>query len=196
MRTTSRNFGARQIARRDRRALPARTTRPRSIRAQATSATICWASTSSGCMSDVQRIEFAAAHAVEQRGAFDQVVARQREQPRPSACRRPQWPERPTRCRNVEIERGEAIWQTRSTSPMSMPSSSDAVATSARSSPRLRRCSAARRCSARQAAVMRRDRVLAEALAQVPRHALGHAPRVDEHQGGAVLARSAAARRA
>ena len=36
---------------------------------------------------------------------------------------------------------GEPIWQTSSTGPMSMPSSSDAVATSARSSPARRRCS-------------------------------------------------------
>ena len=42
---------------------------------------------------------------------------------------------------------GEPIWQTRSTSPMSMPSSSDAVATSTRSSPFFRRRSASRRSS-------------------------------------------------
>ena len=57
------------------------------------------------------------------------------------------WPERPTRCRKVAIERGEPSWQTRSTSPMSMPSSSDAVATSTFSSPRFRRCSASSRAS-------------------------------------------------
>ena len=45
------------------------------------------------------------------------------------------WFERPTRCRNVAMLRGEPIWQTSSTGPMSMPSSSDAVATSAFSSP-------------------------------------------------------------
>ena len=56
-------------------------------------------------------------------------------------------PDRPTRCRNAEIERGEPSWQTRSTSPMSMPSSSEAVATSALSLPCLSRCSASRRCS-------------------------------------------------
>ena len=39
-----------------------------------------------------------------------------------------------------------------------------------------------------QAAVMRGDRVLAEALAQVPRHALGQPPRVDEHQRRPVRA--------
>ncbi len=45
------------------------------------------------------------------------------------------WLERPTRCRKVAMLRGEPIWHTSSTGPMSMPSSSDAVATSARRSP-------------------------------------------------------------
>ena len=57
------------------------------------------------------------------------------------------WLARPARCRNVAIERGEPSWQTRSTSPMSMPSSSEAVATSTLSSPFLSRCSALRRSS-------------------------------------------------
>ena len=44
-------------------------------------------------------------------------------------------------------ERVEPTWQTRSTVPMSIPSSSEAVATSTRSSPALRRCSASSRRS-------------------------------------------------
>ena len=56
-------------------------------------------------------------------------------------------PERPTRCRKLAIERGEPSWQTRSTSPMSMPSSSEAVATRAFSPPCFSRCSASSRCS-------------------------------------------------
>ena len=47
----------------------------------ATSATICCASTSSGCSGMIEPVELAAAHAVEQRRAFDQLVAREREQP-------------------------------------------------------------------------------------------------------------------
>ena len=39
------------------------------------------------------------------------------------------------RCSATAIDRGEPIWQTRSTVPMSMPSSSDAVATTALSFP-------------------------------------------------------------
>ena len=57
------------------------------------------------------------------------------------------WLARPARCRKVAIERGEPSWQTSSTSPMSMPSSSEAVATSTFSSPFFRRCSAFRRSS-------------------------------------------------
>ena len=37
------------------------------------------------------------------------------EQPAFGDGRRTEWPERPTRCRNVAIDRGEPIWQTRST---------------------------------------------------------------------------------
>ena len=58
-----------------------------------------------------------------------------------------QWPARPIRCTAVERERGEPSWQTRSTAPMSMPSSSEAVATMARTSPARRRRSASRRTS-------------------------------------------------
>ena len=59
----------------------------------------------------------------------------------PTAC-----PERPTRCTNAEMERGEPSWQTRSTSPISIPSSSEAVATSALSFPDFNLCSARSRC--------------------------------------------------
>ena len=56
-----------------------------------------------------------------------------------------QWPARPTRCMATATARVVAIWQTRSTSPMSMPSSSEAVAMRILISPFLRRCSASRR---------------------------------------------------
>ena len=51
------------------------------------------------------------------------------------------WFDRPTRWRNVAMLRGEPTWHTSSTGPMSMPSSSDAVATRARRSPARRRLS-------------------------------------------------------
>ena len=91
------------------------------------------------------------------------------------------------RCSATAMERGEPIWQTRSTVPMSMPSSSEAVATTARSSPFFSRRFGVQAQRAREAAVVRQDGVLAQALAQVVRHALGQAARVDEDQGGAVL---------
>ena len=53
--------------------------------------------------------------------------------------------------------RGEPSWQTSSTSPMSMPSSSEAVATMALSLPALSRCSASKPLLLREAAVMGRD---------------------------------------
>src|SRR5205085_1111524 len=39
------------------------------------------------------------------------------------------WPARPMRCRPRETDLGDSTWRTRSTAPMSMPSSSDEVAT-------------------------------------------------------------------
>ena len=71
---------------------------------------------------------------------------------------------------------------------MSMPSSSELVATSALSSPDFRRCSALQPVLARQAAVVRGDVLLAEPLGQVARDPLGDAALVDEDQRGAMLA--------
>ena len=76
----------------------------------------------------------------------------------------------------------------RSTVPTSMPSSSEAVATSARISPGLQALLDAQAAIPGQAAVVRADALLAQPLAQVVRHALGHAPGVDEDQRGAVRA--------
>ena len=53
----------------------------------------------------------------------------------PRGSRWREWLERPTRWRKVAMARGEPTWQTSSTGPMSIPSSSEAVATSARRSP-------------------------------------------------------------
>ena len=78
-----------------------------------------------------------AAHSI----SSSRVVAKSR----PFGCAPIQWPDRPTRCRQVVIARGEPIWHARSTVPTSMPSSSEAVATTTRVSPRLRRSSADRR---------------------------------------------------
>ena len=98
-----------------------------------------------------------------------------------------QWPERPTRCSATAMARGELIWTTRSTVPISIPSSSEAVATSTLTSPSFNfrlRCEAQ---FARQAAVMRGDVVFANPLAQLMRDPLRQPPGVDEDQRGAML---------
>ena len=60
----------------------------------------------------------------------------------------PTWcPARPIRCRPLATEGGASTWITRSTAPMSMPSSSDDVATTAGSRPVLSSSSICERCS-------------------------------------------------
>jgi hypothetical protein len=61
---------------------------------------------------------------------------------RPSA-----WPARPTRCKPAATVGGASIWMTRSTAPMSMPSSSELVATMHGRLPALSRSSMPRRWS-------------------------------------------------
>ncbi len=85
----------------------------------------------------------------------------------PWAWRRSAWPERPMRCRPVAIERGEPMRHTRSTAPTSMPSSSDAVATTSLRSPAFRRCSALSRRSRDRLPWCAATVLLAEPLAQV-----------------------------
>ena len=57
------------------------------------------------------------------------------------------WPARPMRCRPRLTAPGDSTWMTRSTAPMSMPSSRLAVATMPRSSPRFSSSSMTTRCS-------------------------------------------------
>ena len=105
----------------------------------------------------------------------------------PSACR--QWCGRIGRRAAAASRCGAAIRSGRRDrrEPMSMPSSSDAVATSALQRAVLQPRLGVEPLLLRQAAVVRGDRVVAEPLAQVPRDALGHPPRVDEHQRRPVL---------
>ena len=67
------------------------------------------------------------------------------------------------------MERVDPSWQTRSTEPMSMPSSSEAVATSALSSPRFQTIFRFKPQLGGEAAVVRHDFVLAEAVAELMR---------------------------
>ena len=91
--------------------------------------------------------------------------------------------------RATEIARDESSWQTRSTKPTSMPNCNDAVATSNLILPVFRRCSASRRSLRASDAVMRRNLVFAQSLSKMQCNALGQAPRVDEHERGAMLVR-------
>ncbi len=136
---------------------------------------------------DAQRVQFAAAHAVEQGRAFDQVVARLRKQPRlrraadgmPGTFGALQ--ETGDRTRRAELAHqihiadvqtqfqrcgGDEHLQLAGFEPL------------LGEQPRL----------ARQAAVVRRHCIVAEQFADMPRGAFGHAPGVDEHQRGAMRA--------
>ena len=67
----------------------------------------------------------------------------------------PTWcPARPTRCSPLATDGGDSTWMTRSTAPMSMPSSRLDVATTAGSRPALRSSSITARCSLRHRAVV------------------------------------------
>ena len=92
------------------------------------------------------------------------------------------------RWRKTAIERGEPSWQTSSTSPMSMPSSSDAVATTARSCPDCSLLLDAEPGALGERAVVRGDDALAEQRLEIVRHALAHAPRRHEDQRRLVRA--------
>ena len=84
--------------------------------------------------------------------------------------------------------RGEPIWQTSSTGPMSIPSSSDAVATSARRSPARRRVSTRCRRSFDRLPWCAATDVVAQPLAELMGEPLGEPTGVDEHERGVVLA--------
>ena len=82
--------------------------------------------------------------------------------------------------------RGEPIWQTSSTGPMSMPSSSEAVATSAAQLARAQPLLGREPAVLGQAAVVGGDLALAEPLAEQVRDPLGQPPGVDEDERRAV----------
>ncbi len=114
-----------------------RTVRSSSVTSQssiAVIATICWASTSSGLRgirsSSISPpcIRFATTVAwTRSPWYFGKITARDTS---PTLC-----PARPVRCRPLATEGGDSTWMTRSTAPMSMPSSRLDVATTAGSRP-------------------------------------------------------------
>ena len=102
----------------------------------ATMATICWASTSSGLRGTTvgsispARMRLATT-------AHSSRSARNLGKIRPLLTSPTLWPARPMRWRPLDTDFGDSTWSTRSTAPMSMPSSSDDVATRHGSSPDL-----------------------------------------------------------
>ncbi len=98
------------------------------------------------------------------------------------------WPPRPMRCRPLATDGGASICTTRSIAPMSMPSSSDEVATSARSAPAFSRSSISTRCGARDRAVVRAHQRLAGELVERAGQPLGEPAAVDEDQRRPVRA--------
>ena len=111
------------------------------------------------------------------------------------------WPARPMRCSPAVTDLGDSTWSTRSTAPMSMPSSSEEVATRQGSSPDFSRSSTISRSSRASepwwARAMRRPGSPSSPgqLVQPHRQPLGAAAVVHEDDRGAVLAHQLAAAR-
>ena len=152
----------------------------------ATSATICWAAMSSGQLGGLDGVEAAGAHRGEQRGALDELVARQRVEAAlgragagvvgaadaleegGDAARRADLAHQLDRADvDAELERRGGDQRLQVARPQARLDPVAAVL--------------------RQAAVVRGDDVVAEALAELVREPLGQPAGVDEHERGAVL---------
>ena len=92
------------------------------------------------------------------------------------------------RCMPLATEGGASIWMTRSTAPMSMPSSSVEVAQRARIWPAFNCSSMTERCARGERAVMGAGDRLAGQLVQRAGQPLGHLAAVDEENGRVALA--------
>ena len=174
----------------------ARTAASSSHSSQATAATICWARMSSGASGISMRSSSPRADGADQGQAFEQLVAREREQP-PLGNRA----ERVARAADALQERGD---RPRRADLADQVDVADVDAHLERRGgddrlelARLEPLLGVEADLARQAAVMAGDRVFAEQLGQAMGHPLGQPPRVDEDQRAAVRLRSAppAARR-
>ena len=98
-------------------------------------------------VADGDRLEPRAPEPAHERRALDELVAAQGEETPLRRAARGRAPRGRCAAARVAIAPGEPSWTTTSTSPTSMPSSSEAVATTARSAPVLSRSSAASRRS-------------------------------------------------
>ena len=84
---------------------------------------------------NAQVLDRALQHRAAERGRFEQVGGRLGDQPSLARRRAPRARPARLRCSPLATLPGDSTWQTRSTAPMSIPSSSDAVATTAVRSP-------------------------------------------------------------
>ncbi|SPB31591.1 hypothetical protein MAJHIDBO_01827 [Propionibacterium freudenreichii subsp. shermanii] len=108
--------------------------------------TSCWASTSSG-LRRVWTASICPSAILRATTADSSMSPRAVGNSTPCEMAPTWWPARPTRCRPLDTEGGDCTWITRSTAPMSMPSSNELVATTHGSRPLFRSSSiCARRC--------------------------------------------------
>ena len=132
-----------------------------------------------------QRVEFAAPHAIEQRRAFDQIVARSRKEP---AFRHAA--DMVARAPDALQKRRDRARRTHLADQIDVADIDAEFQRSGRDQhPQLAALEplfGVETMLFGEAAVMRGDHVLAEPLGQMARGALGHAARVDENQRGAM----------
>ena len=112
----------------------------------ATIATICWASTSSG-LRGITVVSIRPSRMRLATTAHSSRSARNLGKIRPLEVSPTLWPARPIRCRPAVTDLGDSTWSTRSTAPMSIPSSSELVATRHGRSPDFSRSSTTSRSS-------------------------------------------------
>ena len=179
---------ARQLAIGLRASAPPRRAASRSIGWAQAQPTMCWASTSrqggrggSPSSSRASTASSAASDSSTSKRLAGAIMARLGSSSR--------WLARPMRCIRRLTPLGAPIWITRSTSPQSMPRSSEEVATTARSLPRGHRRLDLAALLDGERAVMQADRqVLLVDAPQPVEHQLGLRARVHEHDRGLVLA--------
>ena len=119
---------------------------PTSQRSIAVMATSCWARTSSG-LAGTRSASMAPSRIRSVTTADCTRSPRYLGKTTPEETAPTWWPARPTRCSPEATDGGDSTWTTRSTAPMSMPSSRLEVATTAGSRPALRSSSTWARCS-------------------------------------------------
>ena len=167
------------------------------VSAEAAMATTCWASTSSGLRGTTVR-SISPSRMRRATTAHSSRSARNLGKMRPLETSPTPCPARPMRCRPAVTDFGDSTCRTRSTAPMSMPSSSEEVATRHGSSPALSCSSTTIRSSRASEPWCARAIGAGGSIVATPScsassfepqgEPLGAAPVVDEHDRRAVLA--------